>query len=206
MDCLLDCQLTSMSSWSSNLEIIHIVSFCRLNDERRAFRSSVRTQWLTTEDICSISPTNVVIKLWIGWNLVPLFIPAAHARASACSVLSTPICEGHIRSNIYSRVDFDLRLWTKIKDACTVGCRTRYLFRERPFYRCVQCRLFRWFVLDENLSICDSSPLFSFRLASVADLADLLKSETQDDFIVGLQDTLSNVFSSPAVFPLAYVK
>ncbi|CAF1100937.1 unnamed protein product [Adineta steineri] len=40
--------------------------------------------------------------------------------------------------------------------------------------------------------------------ASVADLADLLKNEPQDDFIVGLQDTLSNVFSSPAVFSLAY--
>jgi hypothetical protein len=45
----------------------------------------------------------------------------------------------------------------------------------------------------------------SFLIASVADLADLLKSEPQDDFIVGLQDTLSNVFSSPTIFSLAYV-
>ena len=43
-------------------------------------------------------------------------------------------------------------------------------------------------------------------LASIADLADLLKSETQDDFIVGLQDTLSDVFSSPTIFSLAHVK
>lgn len=43
-------------------------------------------------------------------------------------------------------------------------------------------------------------------VASIADLADLLKSETQDDFIVGLQDTLSDVFSSPTIFSLAHVK
>jgi hypothetical protein len=50
--------------------------------------------------------------------------------------------------------------------------------------------------------------LFNFviLIASVADLADLLKSEPQDDFIVALQDTLSNVFSSPTIFSLAYVK
>ncbi len=47
---------------------------------------------------------------------------------------------------------------------------------------------------------------FFFLIASVADLADLLKSEPQDDFIVGLQDTLSNVFSSPTIFSLAYVQ
>ncbi|CAF0879165.1 unnamed protein product [Adineta ricciae] len=40
--------------------------------------------------------------------------------------------------------------------------------------------------------------------ASVADLADLLKSEPQDDFIVDLQDTISNIFSSPTIFSLAY--
>ena len=49
--------------------------------------------------------------------------------------------------------------------------------------------------------------LFSvfFFIASVADLADLLKSEPQDDFIVDLQDTISNIFSSPTIFSLAYV-
>lgn len=47
--------------------------------------------------------------------------------------------------------------------------------------------------------------LFFSLLASIADLADLLRSETQDDFIVGLQDTLSDVFSSPTIFALAHV-
>jgi hypothetical protein len=42
-------------------------------------------------------------------------------------------------------------------------------------------------------------------IASVAELADLLKGETQDDYIIGLQDTLSTVFSSPTIFSLAYV-
>lgn len=46
---------------------------------------------------------------------------------------------------------------------------------------------------------------FFFLIVSVADLADLLKSEPQDDFIVGLQNTLSDVFSSPTIFSLAYV-
>ena len=48
--------------------------------------------------------------------------------------------------------------------------------------------------------------MFFFLVASVADLADLLKSEEQDGFITGLQDALSDVFSSPKIFSLAYVK
>ncbi|CAF3342129.1 unnamed protein product [Rotaria sp. Silwood1] len=40
--------------------------------------------------------------------------------------------------------------------------------------------------------------------ASVSDLADLLKSKPQYDYIVDLQDTLSTVFSSPTIFSLAY--
>ncbi len=58
------------------------------------------------------------------------------------------------------------------------------------------------------LNIFNEIYLFNFVIfiASVADLADLLKSEPQDDFIVGLQDTLSNVFSSPIIYSLAYVK
>ncbi|CAF0878949.1 unnamed protein product, partial [Didymodactylos carnosus] len=39
--------------------------------------------------------------------------------------------------------------------------------------------------------------------ASVAELAELLK-ETEDDFTVSLQDTLSNIFSNQAIFNLAY--
>jgi hypothetical protein len=34
---------------------------------------------------------------------------------------------------------------------------------------------------------------------------DLLKSETQDDFIVGLQDTLADVLSTPAIVSIADV-
>lgn len=45
-----------------------------------------------------------------------------------------------------------------------------------------------------------------FLLASIGDLAELLKNEPQDEFILGLQDTLSTIFSSPTIFSLAYVR
>jgi hypothetical protein len=46
---------------------------------------------------------------------------------------------------------------------------------------------------------------FFFLIASVADLADLLKSEPQDDFIVGLQNDISDIFSTPLLYSLAHV-
>jgi len=57
--------------------------------------------------------------------------------------------------------------------------------------------------LEPDVSVADAYS-YDYFDAAIADLADLLKNETQDDFIVSLQDTISDIFSSSTIFSLAH--